>query len=71
MEEIPVDTSLLEQLVGKIANIDTLFPVWDNAVISEEKWTEPLNAETAKKIKYIFSGNLEKTINKFPIFNGK
>ena len=52
MEEIPVDTSLLEQLVGKIANIDTLFPVWDNAVIAEEKWTEPLNAETAKKIKY-------------------
>mmetsp|Transcript_30829 Transcript_30829/g.52157 ORF Transcript_30829/g.52157 Transcript_30829/m.52157 type:complete len:547 (-) Transcript_30829:178-1818(-) len=38
--EIPVDTSHIEHLVGTVANIETLFPEWDDSV--EEKWHEPI-----------------------------
>jgi hypothetical protein len=49
LDEIPVDTSLFEQLAGKIANVTALFPVWDDKVVSEEKWAEPLVAEKSTK----------------------
>lgn len=52
LEDIPIDTSVFEQLAGKIANIDTLFPVWDEKSVSEEKWSEPINWDTQKKTKY-------------------
>ena len=50
LDEIVVDNSVFEQLAGKIASIDTLFPVWDAKEIAEEKWSEPFVSE--KKIKY-------------------
>lgn len=52
LEDIPIDTSVIEQLAGRIANIDTLFPVWDSTAVAEEKWGEPLNPDTIKKVKY-------------------
>ena len=52
LEDIPIDTSVIEQLAGRIANIDTLFPVWDSTAVAEEKWGEPLNPDTVKKVKY-------------------
>lgn len=45
-----MDTSLFEQLAGKIANISSIFPVWDDKAIAEEKWAEPL--VTDKKTTY-------------------
>jgi len=43
---------VIEQLAGRIANIDTLFPVWDSTTVAAENWSEPLNSETVKKVKY-------------------
>lgn len=50
LDDIPVDPSVFERLAGKIANISTLFPVWNDAALSEEKWSEPLVSE--QKVQY-------------------
>lgn len=73
MEEIHIDTSVFEQLAGKIANIDTLFPVWDEKSVADEKWSEPVNWDTQKKTKYpknlgiVGEENLLKFLNLEPI----
>lgn len=71
LDEVSVDPSLTEQLAGKIANVTSLFPVWDDKAVAEEKWSEPLVQE--KKVKYPkFLGvtgdaNLLKFLNLEPI----
>jgi radial spoke head protein 4A len=48
---------------------------WTTNSPFEGKWTElplitPAHVKTARKIKKYFSGNLEKTIDSFPAFEG-
>lgn len=69
LEDIPIDTSVIEQLAGRIANIDTLFPVWDSSAIADEKWTEPINADTAKAIKYPQNLGVAGDVNLIKFFN--
>ena len=37
----------------------------------ELPWISPEHIRGAKQIKYVFTGNLDNPVNKYPIFNGK
>jgi hypothetical protein len=63
LEDIPVDTSLFEQLAGKVAIIDTLFPEWDEVAIADEKWAEPFQPDVIKKINYPSSLNIANEVS--------